>query len=143
MFRFNITKRVPPITFPIPSTHMHTDEYATPTPTAVLPQSFGRDFNLIRAVEEYGPQRVASIRQELAQMVKRQAVLTEEMQTLEKLIAVTKPSSVDTLDIADPAWATVDEYTAAAEEFRQMREARERLRADNVPTGFGNGFQMD
>jgi acyl carrier protein phosphodiesterase len=133
MFRFNITKRVPPITFPITSSHMHTDEYATPTPTAVLPQSFGRDFNLIRAVEEYGPQRVASIRQELAQMVKRQAVLTEEMQTLEKLIAVTKPSRV----------ATADGFITVAEEFQQLPEAREILRPDNVPTGFGNGFQMD
>jgi hypothetical protein len=108
---------------------MHTDEYATPTPTAVLPQSFGRDFNLIRAVEEYGPQRVASIRQELAQMVKRQATLTEEMQTLEKLIAVTKPSSI----------ATADGFMTVAEEFEQLPEAREILRAN----GFGNGFEMD
>jgi len=125
----SLTKRLSPKTSPIPSTHMHTDEYATPTPTAALPQSFGRDFNLIRAVEEYGPQRVASIRQELAQMVKRQAVLTEEMQTLEKLIAVTKPSSV----------ATADGFITVAEEFQQLPEAREILCAN----GFGNGFEMD
>jgi hypothetical protein len=78
---------------------MHTDEYATPSPIAAQPQSFGNDFNLIRAVEEYGPQRVASIRQELAQMEVRQTVLTKEMQTLEKLIAVTKPNGVASQDI--------------------------------------------
>jgi hypothetical protein len=90
---------------------MHTDEYAAPSPIAAQQQSFGNDFNLIRAVEEYGPQRVASIRKELAQMEARQAALTKEMQTLEKLIAVTVHGYVASQDIA---WATADGYVATA-----------------------------
>jgi hypothetical protein len=118
----NLNKRLSPNTSPIPSTHMHTDEIPTPMPTAALPQSFGNDFNLIRAVEEYGPQRVESIRNELVHLAKRQTALTEEMQTLERLIAVTKPNGVAAQDIA---WATVDGYTAAADELQELREARE------------------
>ena len=105
----NINKRLPPNTSPIPSTHMHTDEYAAPTPTAALPQSFGNDFNLIRAVEEYGPQRVATIRKEIAQMEARQSALTKEMYTLDQLIAIIKPRGVADQDIA---WASVEGYTA-------------------------------
>jgi hypothetical protein len=95
----SLKRRPSPTTSILPSPTMHTDEYATPSPIAAQPQSFGNDFNLIRAVEEYGPQRVASIRQELAQMEVRQTVLTKEMQTLEKLIAVTKPNGVASQDI--------------------------------------------
>jgi hypothetical protein len=98
---------------------MHTDEYAAPSPIAAQQQSFGNDFNLIRAVEEYGPQRVASIRQELAQMEVRQNALTKEMQTLEKLIAVTKPNGVASQDIA---WASVEGYIATAESMQNARE---------------------
>jgi hypothetical protein len=83
------------------------------------PESFGHQFNLIRAVEEYGPQRVESIRQELAQMEVRQNALTKEMQTLEKLIAVTKPSAIASQDIA---WAPLGGYAA---------------------TALGNGFDID
>jgi hypothetical protein len=90
---------------------MHTDEYAAPTPIAVQLQSFGRDFNLIRAVEDYGPQRVATIRKEIAQMEARQTLLTKEMRTLEQLIAVIKPSAIASQDIA---WASVEGYTATA-----------------------------
>ena len=95
----SLKRRPSPTTSILPSPTMHTDEYATPSPIAAQPQSFGNDFNLIRAVEEYGPQRVESIRKELAQMEVRQTVLTKEMQTLEKLIAVTKPNGVATQDI--------------------------------------------
>jgi hypothetical protein len=105
---------------------MHTDELPTPMPTAALPQSFGNDFNLIRAVEEYGPQRVESIRNELIHLAKRQTALTEEMQTLERLIAVTKPSGVAAQDIA---WATVDTYVGSG--------------LGHVHAHFGNGFEMD
>jgi len=115
----SLNRRPSPKTFPLASPIMHTDEYATPSPIAAQPQSFGNDFNLIRAVEEYGPQRVASIRQELAQIDARQAVLTKEMQTLEKLIAVTKPSAIASQDIA---WAPLGGYVA---------------------TALGNGFDMD
>ena len=105
----SLNRRPSPKTFPLVSPIMHTDEYATPTPIAPQAQSFGNDFNLIRAVEEYGPQRVASIRQELAQMEARLTALTKEMQTLEQLIAVIKPSAIASQDIA---WASVEGYTA-------------------------------
>jgi hypothetical protein len=103
----SLNKRLSPKTSPIPSTHMHTDEYATPTFTAALPQSFGNDFNLIRAVEEYGPQRVESIRKELAQMTDRITLLSKEMDTLQRLIAVTKPSD------QDMAWAMAEGHPDA------------------------------
>jgi hypothetical protein len=98
---------------------MHTDEYAAPSPITAQPQSFGNDFNLIRAVEEYGPQRVESIRKELAQMEARHAALTKEMQTLEKLIAVTVHGYVASQDIA---WASVEGYIATAESMQNARE---------------------
>lgn len=112
-FRYwaNINKRLPPNTSPISSTHMHTDEYATPTPTAAQPQSFGNDFNLIRAVEEYGPQRVAAIQKEIASITARQQQLSNELSVLERLISVTKLSDVGTQDIA---WASWEGYTATA-----------------------------
>ena len=112
----SLKRRPSPTTSILPSPTMHTDEYATPSPIAAKPQSFGNDFNLIRAVEEYGPQRVESIRKELAQMEARHAALTKEMQTLEKLIAVTVHGYVASQDMAAVAWATAD---------------------------FGNGFDMD
>ena len=107
----SLNKRLSPKTSPITSTHMHTDEYATPSPIAAKPQSFGHDFNLIRAVEEYGPQRVESIRKELEQLTDRITLLNKEMATLQRLVAVTKPSGLADQDIA---WATVEGYTAAA-----------------------------
>lgn len=112
-------RRPSPNTSPIPSTHTHTDEYATRSPVPVHAQSFGHDFNLIRAIEEYGPQRAESIRQELAQMEVRQNALTKEMQTLEKLIAVTKPNGVAS---QDSPWASAAAYAG---------------------THLGNGFDMD
>lgn len=115
----SLKRRPSPTTSILPSPIMHTDEYAAPSPIAAQQQSFGNDFNLIRAVEEYGPQRVASIRQELAQMEARQTALTKEMQTLERLIAVTKPNGVASQDIA---WAPLGGYVA---------------------TALGNGFGMD
>ena len=102
-------RRIPPNISPLPSPIMHTDEYAAPTPIATQSQSFGNDFNLIRAVEEYGPQRVATIRKEIAQMEARQSALTKEMRTLEQLIAVIKPSGLADQEIA---WASVEGYTA-------------------------------
>ena len=112
----SLKRRPSPTTSILPSPIMHTDEYVTPSPIATKQQSFGNDFNLIRAVEEYGPQRVESIRKELAQMEARHAALTKEMQTLEKLIAVTVHGDVASQDMATVAWATAD---------------------------FGNGFDMD
>lgn len=105
-------RRIPPNISPLPSPIMHTDEYAAPTPIATQSQSFGNDFNLIRAVEDYGPQRVATIRKEIARMEARQTLLIKEMRTLEQLIAVVKPSGVADQDIA---WASVEGYTATAD----------------------------
>jgi hypothetical protein len=92
IFRPNaLTQRPSPNTSPFSSPHMHTDEHATPVPIpAAAPQSFGHEFNLIRAVEEYGPQRVATITKELSQLVARELVLQIELSTLERLIAATK-----------------------------------------------------
>ena len=121
-------RRIPPKMSPLPSPIMHTDEYAAPTPIAVQLQSFGRDFNLIRAVEDYGPQRVATIRKEIAQMEARQTLLTKEMRTLEQLIAVIKPSAIASQDIA---WASVEGYTATANGIGYTATAN------------GIGFDMD
>ena len=104
-----LNRRIPQNFSPIPSPTMHTDEYTTPTPIAAQLQSFGNDFNLIRAVEEYGPQRVATIRKEIAQMEARQSALTKEMYTLDQLIAIIKPRGLADQDIA---WASVEGYTA-------------------------------
>ncbi len=56
------------------------------------PPSFGREFNLIRAVSEYGPQRIASITKTLADLEAEMASLREERATLEQLVAVVKPA---------------------------------------------------
>jgi len=87
---FDLNRRIHPKFSPIAAPVTHPDDLTLPAQTSVHPHSFGKDFNLIRAVEEYGPRRVESIRQELAQIDARQSALTEEMQTLEQLIAVTK-----------------------------------------------------
>lgn len=55
------------------------------------PMSYGRDFNLIRAVEEYGPQRITQINKELDEMQERANKLLNERGTLEKLVAVVTP----------------------------------------------------
>ena len=71
----------------------HTDEYPMHTPTIAVSESFGPDFNLIRAVQENGPVRVTAIRDELLKMEVRKASLTTEMQTLERMIAATHGES--------------------------------------------------
>lgn len=57
-------------------------------PNVVLenPMSFGKDFNLIRAVHEHAPQRVDEIDRELDAMQMRMAQLQTERQTLQRLI---------------------------------------------------------
>jgi uncharacterized protein with gpF-like domain len=133
---------------------MHTDEYATPTPTAALPQSFGNDFNLIRAVEEYGPQRVESIRKELEQMEARKEVLTKEMHTLERMIAVTYVGSADRDTAwAGRAWAMAEGHPDAYTTFTErMQDAHNGVASQGIvratPDGYaatalGNGFEMD
>lgn len=57
------------------------------------PPSFGHEFNLIRAVGEYGPQRIATITKTLADLEAEMASLREERATLEQLVAVVQPST--------------------------------------------------
>ena len=54
-------------------------------------QSFGHEFNLIKAVAEYGPQRVAEINKRLIAIEQETSRLMEERTTLEALIKVVKP----------------------------------------------------
>ena len=56
------------------------------------PQSFGHEFNLIRAVGEYGPQRIASITKLLTDLEAEMVALRQERATLEQLVAVVKPA---------------------------------------------------
>ncbi len=56
------------------------------------PPSFGHEFNLIRAVGEYGPQRIATITKTLADLEAEMASLRQERATLEQLVAVVKPA---------------------------------------------------
>lgn len=94
IFRPNaFTLRPSPDASPFSSPQMHTDEHATPQPIPAAAQSFGPGFNLIRAVEEYGPQRVAAIRNELQKMEVRRITLADELRTLERMIAATQIDS--------------------------------------------------
>jgi hypothetical protein len=82
-----INRRIPSVA---EQTKNYTDEHVLPKFTASLPESFGPDFNLIRAVREYGPSRVENIKKELASLEDRKQRLTEEMNILTKLIAATE-----------------------------------------------------
>ena len=88
----SLRKRLDPLPA-MPAVRTHTDEYPTPMPTAALPESYGPDFNLIRAVQEYGPKRVSSIRNELSKIEERKISLTDEMRTLERMISATRSES--------------------------------------------------
>jgi hypothetical protein len=85
--KINFTRRVPPIT---ENAKMYTDEHVLPKFTAAAHESFGPDFNLIRAVREYGPTRVEGIKKELLSIEDRKQRLMEEMNTLVKMIAATE-----------------------------------------------------
>ena len=93
----NLNKRISPKFSPLPDPVTHMDDLALPVQTSVHPHSFGKDFNLIRAVEEYGPQRIQTIQRDLADLALRQQRLTTELATLERLVAVAK-SDQDTGD---------------------------------------------
>lgn len=56
------------------------------------PQSFGYDFNLIRAVAEYGPTRIDMIEKRLTELQTEMLDLQNERKTLEALVAVVKPA---------------------------------------------------
>lgn len=64
------------------------EEYSMDVADMTSSHSFGRDFNIIRAVSEYGPQRVDSIKKELVRMRDQMEKLELEMATLQRLIDV-------------------------------------------------------
>jgi hypothetical protein len=85
--KINFNRRIPRIT---EEAKMYTDEHVLPKFMAAAQESFGPDFNLIRAVREYGPSRVEGIKKELDSIEDRKQRLTEEMNILTKLIAATE-----------------------------------------------------
>jgi hypothetical protein len=79
---FKIPKKVPEF---VQETAVHiTDSWAVPRNDN--PMSFGHDFNLIKAVKEYGPQRIDQINKELDKINEQFTHLTYERTQLEKLI---------------------------------------------------------
>ena len=68
-------------------------EQEIPLPTVRVdnPMSYGGDFNLIRAVQEYGPQRITKINKELDDMQERANKLIAERGQLEKIVAAVAP----------------------------------------------------
>ena len=79
---FKIPKKVPEF---VEETAVHiTDSWAVPVRDN--PPSLGHEFNLIRAVEEYGPQRIDQINKELDKINQQFAHLTHEKTQLEKLL---------------------------------------------------------
>jgi len=82
-----VRNRIPAIT---EKTKTYTDEHVLPKFTAAVQESFGPDFNIVRAVREYGPTRMEAINKELASLEDRQKKLMEEMNILINLIAATK-----------------------------------------------------
>lgn len=83
--------------FPVKHLSMNTPlpEHVEVTSTYALPldnqRSFGYEFNLIKAVEEYGPQRVVEINKRLNVIEQETSRLLEERNTLQALIHVVKP----------------------------------------------------
>lgn len=54
-------------------------------------ESFGYNFNLIRAVQEYGPQRIDAIGKRLDTMMREADALEQERRLLEQLVAIVTP----------------------------------------------------
>ena len=55
-----------------------------------IPQSYGRDVNIINIVREHGPRLIAHILKELAGLEEKQHRLNEERSTLERLVDAVK-----------------------------------------------------
>jgi hypothetical protein len=55
-----------------------------------IPQSYGRDVNIINIVREHGPRLIAQILKELAGLDEKQQRLQEERSTLERLVDAVK-----------------------------------------------------
>jgi hypothetical protein len=81
----NVSKPTPQVTAYLPDISM-AEWDAVPNIKYDNPMSFGKDFNLIRAVAEYGPSRVDEIEEEMEDLRKRMIHLTDERNTLTRLI---------------------------------------------------------
>lgn len=79
-------ERYPEVSNALPDSVMVTSTHRTDNP-----QSFGHEFNLIKAVAEYGPQRMAEINKRLTAIEQETSRLMEERTTLEALVKVVKP----------------------------------------------------
>lgn len=88
IFGFTPTK-YPEVTSTLPDTV----NYSTTVAPRNENESWGHDFNLIRAVGEYGPQRVADINKRLTAIETESYKLVEERTILEALIKVVKPEA--------------------------------------------------
>ena len=86
IFGFTPTK-YPEVTSTLPDTV----NFSTTVAPRNEGESFGREFNLIRAVAEYGPQRVTEINKRLAAIDAEAKALENERKTLNALIQVVKP----------------------------------------------------
>lgn len=69
-----------------------TDQFPIPYPqvTSVLPDnppSAGHEFNLVRIVQDHGPQRIAAIEKEMQKLEQRIATLTKEKNQIAALVA--------------------------------------------------------
>lgn len=53
-------------------------------------ESYGTEFNMIRAVQEYGPQRLQVIARRLVDLEKELDQLLSEQKTLEKLLDIVR-----------------------------------------------------
>lgn len=80
-------EKYPEVTSTLPDTVQYTT-----TVRHTESESFGHDFNLIRAVAEYGPQRVAEINKRLTAIETESCKLVEERAILDELIKVVKPA---------------------------------------------------
>lgn len=86
IFSFTPTK-YPEVTSTLPDTV----SYSTTVAPRNENESWGHDFNLIRAVAEYGPQRVNDINKRLSAIEAEAKALVDERTTLNALIQVVKP----------------------------------------------------
>ena len=88
IFGFTPTK-YPEVTSTLPDTV----SYSTTVAPRNENESWGHEFNLIRAVAEYGPQRVKDINKRLETIEAEAKALEDERRTLESLIKVVKPEA--------------------------------------------------
>lgn len=64
----------------------HFNEPLQPARGTDNPSSYGHAFNLIRAVQEYGPERVKQIEKRFDELEREQTTLRVEYETLKRLI---------------------------------------------------------